>query len=214
MRDQDTRAATRMLELLSDVLRQVLRTDQPHEISLDDELQFLERYLAIEQVRFSDRLRATIDVEASLRDAAVPAFVLQPLVENALRHGVAKRSDAGQVAISARRAGATLVLSVCDDGAGLPTQHLTLGAGARSHEARGSDVNGRGLGLSNTRERLTTLYGERAHLELRPRSSGGTIATVTIPYRSYAASSVLGAPHSVPGTEGRVPSPDSPVPTR
>ena len=93
VRDQDTAAAGRMLDLLGDVLRQVLRSDRAHEVSLDDELRFLERYLAIEQVRFSDRLRVRFDVDDDLRDATVPEFVLQPLVENALRHGIAKRAE-------------------------------------------------------------------------------------------------------------------------
>ena len=78
-------------ELLGDMLRHVLRTDQPHEIPLADELRFVEQYLAIEQVRFSDRLRVNWHIDEHARDALVPAFVLQPLVENAIRHGVTRR---------------------------------------------------------------------------------------------------------------------------
>jgi signal transduction histidine kinase len=175
VRDQDTVNAARMLDLLSDVLRQVLRADQAHETSLGAELDFLERYLAIEQVRFSDRLKVRFDVDEDLRDAAVPAFVLQPLVENALRHGIARRVDGGTVEVSARREGDALVLSVTDDG-----------PGAADADAAGQPPSGNGLGLANTRERLTTLYGERASLELRTRMDdrvAGTIATVRLPYR-------------------------------
>ena len=173
VRDQDTASATRMLELLSDVLRQVLRADQAHEMSLADEIGFLERYLAIEQVRFSDRLRVRFDVDGALLDAAVPAFLLQPLVENALRHGIANRADGGVVEISAHRDGDVLVLSVTDNGPG-----IAASTGQR-------DTGGNGLGLPNIRERLTTLYGPQATLELRASDTrgSGTLAVVRLPYR-------------------------------
>ena len=172
VRDQDTAAAGRMLSLLSDVLRQVLRTDQSHEVSLADELNFLERYLAIEQVRFSDRLRVAMNVDDALKDAAVPPFLLQPLVENALRHGIARRDDAGRVEISARRVGDDLVLEVRDDGPGVDA-------------LRGPSDASNGVGLSNVRERLTTMYGARAHLKLLSPAdgAGGTAAIVTLPLR-------------------------------
>lgn len=172
VRDQDTAAASRMLELLSDVLRQVLRTDQTHEVSLADELSFLERYLAIEQVRFSDRLRVELAVEDSLEDAAVPAFLLQPLVENALRHGISRRDDAGRIEISAREVDDVLVLEVRDDGPG-----VTADGGNRDES--------NGVGLRNVRERLATLYGANASLRLQsPTLEGhGTVAVVTLPLR-------------------------------
>lgn len=171
VRDQRTREATTMLELLSDVLRQVLRTDPAHEVRLSDELRFIEQYLSIEQVRFSDRLRVSFAVDADARDAVVPGFVLQPLVENALRHGLAERAEEGSIKIGARHEGGELVLSVRDDGVGL----------------RGADagVRGQGLGLANTRERLATLYGDRARLELAANPEGGTTATVRLPYRHH-----------------------------
>ncbi|MFN2563696.1 MAG: sensor histidine kinase [Gemmatimonadaceae bacterium] len=170
VRDQRTREATTMLELLSDVLRQVLRTDPGHEVPLADELRFLEQYLAIEQVRFSDRLQVTFAVESDVRDGAVPAFVLQPLVENALRHGLADRSEEGLVEIAARREGVDLVLSVRDNGVGL----------------RPGALAGQGLGLANTRERLATLYGDRARLDLSSGPAGGTTAMVRLPYKRVA----------------------------
>ena len=178
VRDQDTSNAARMLELLSDVLRQVLRADQTHEVSLDEELGFLERYLAIEQVRFSDRLQVRFRVDDTLRGAAVPAFVLQPLVENALRHGIAKRADGGVVEISAARDGTALVLSVHDNGPGVT---VPLEASANG---------GNGLGLANTRERLTTLYGARGTLELAATPGEGTRAVVRLPYHQTTHAAV------------------------
>jgi two-component system LytT family sensor kinase len=168
VRDQRTAAATRMIELLGDVLHTVLRSDPRHEIPLRDEIVFLERYLAIEQVRFSDRLSVRWEIGDQLRDALVPEFVLQPLVENALRHGIAKRSDAGVLEISARRDGASLMLTVSDDGAGLTD----------------SPESKTGVGLANVRERLRTLYGDTARLDVAPRAGGGAVATVVFPYRT------------------------------
>ena len=171
VRDQDTNAATRMLELLSEALRQALRDDQGIEVPLAQELYFLEQYLAIEQVRFSDRLRPAVMVDASLHDAAVPGFILQPLVENAIRHGIAQRSGAGLLEIGARLDDGVLVLTVRDDGPG-PRTPLA----ARQ-----------GLGLANTRERLATMYGSRASLTLARGEEGGAIATIRLPYHVLAA---------------------------
>src|SRR5580700_2175172 len=102
VREKDTAAASQMLELLSDVLRQALRSDQRHEVPLAEELQFLEQYLAIEQVRFADRLSVQWIIEDRARASLVPGFIMQPIVENALKHGIAMRAGAGRVEISAR----------------------------------------------------------------------------------------------------------------
>ncbi len=168
VRDKETAAASRMLELLADVLRQVLDTNRPREVPLRDELLFVERYLAIEQVRFSDRLRVEWSIENRARSALVPDLVMQPLVENAIRHGVARRAQAGTLVISARVVGAALELGVRDDGAGI--------------EAAESEREG--VGLSNTKERLRTLYGEAASVTITSRAAGGTEVLLRLPYRT------------------------------
>jgi len=165
VRDQNTEAASRMLELLSDVLRLVLRAEGSHETRLSTELHFLERYLAIEQVRFSDRLRTRVEVDVAIRRAAVPQFILQPLVENAVRHGISRRTDAGLLEIMAQRDGDTLVLTVRDNGPGL-----------------GPAAPASGVGLVNTRARLAALYGDRATLEIANAAGGGAVVTIRLPY--------------------------------
>lgn len=168
VRDRDTATATRLIEQLGDVLRRVMRADRPPEVTLAEELEFVRQYLAIEEVRFSDRLRPTFDIEPGLERAAVPEFVLQPLVENALRHGLARRVTATLLRIEARREGDELVLRVTDDGPG-------------PDEAPAEETTG--VGLMNLRERLASLYGARARLELVGTPGGGAIATVRLPYR-------------------------------
>lgn len=174
VRDKDHVTATRVLEELGDILRQVLRTEQPEEVSLEQEIGFLRRYLGIEQVRFSDRLRTSFRLSPDILGAAVPEFILQPLVENAVRHGIAERMDAGQIIISARREGDDLVLIVEDDGPGFETDRPTAG-----------------VGLANTRERLQVLYGRQATLALAPRSGGGTVATIRLPYKEAGGAGSL-----------------------
>ena len=178
VRDQETAAASRMVELLSDVLRQVLRAGQVQETTLADELVFVRNYLAIEQVRFADRLHVDFDIDATVLSAAVPTFILQPIVENAMRHGIAKQAGAGILRLAARREGGDLVLIVSDNGPGL---------GLRAGEGQ------LGLGLANTRARLATLYGNRASLTLGTAPAGGTVATLRFPYRE-AAPRTNGAP--------------------
>lgn len=166
IRDKDTANAERMLELLSELLRQVLTSDNRQEVPLDEELRFLDGYLAVAQIRFSDRLRIVRNIDPRVVDALVPQFVLQPLVENALRHGISESVAGGTIEIAAQLEGEDLVLTVGDDGPGIS-----------------STPNGGGVGLRNVRERISTLYGAGAVLELQPRSGGGTVARVRIPYR-------------------------------
>ena len=165
VRDHNTRDASRMLELLGGVLRQVLQSEKRHEVTLDEELRFIEQYLAIEQVRFSDRLQVRWSIEPAARDCLVPAFILQPLVENAVRHGVAKSSGESVVEVTARRSGGRLVLGVRDNGPGY------------------SPASGVGVGLANTRARLETLFGKAARLEVGGAEGGGTLATVCLPLK-------------------------------
>ena len=166
VRDGENVAATRVIEQLSEVLRTTLDRTRDSEVSLDDELALLRQYLDVEQARFSDRLRPTIDVPPALLSAAVPSFALQHLVENAVRHGIARRSAAGRITVSARRDGNVLELSVRDDGGGLTGEPPMPGHG-----------------IENTRERLRTLYGDAATLELVPAPDQGAIARLRIPYR-------------------------------
>jgi two-component system LytT family sensor kinase len=169
VRDQRGDTAVRILEQLSEMLRQVLRTDRPHLIPLRDELLLLRQYLDIEQIRFSDRLRVEYQLDADALNGLVPAFILQPLVENALRHGLADQLGDALIEISARRAGNRLELSVRDNGRGLTEQPRA------------------GIGLENTRERLATLYGSAARLELRTHPQGGAVALLQIPWSSEAS---------------------------
>ncbi|HLA11525.1 MAG TPA: histidine kinase [Pyrinomonadaceae bacterium] len=165
VRDQNTRTASRMLELLSGVLRQVLQSEKRQEVTLDEELAFIERYLAIEQVRFSDRLQVRWSIDPAIRNALVPEFILQPLLENAVRHGVAKRSAPGLIEVAARESDGDIVLSVQDNG---PGYHA---------------MSDPGVGLSNTRMRLEALFGKTGELRLVGAPRGGTIATVRFPLR-------------------------------
>jgi two-component system LytT family sensor kinase len=167
VRDNDRQAAVNVIELLSEVLRTTLSSHRMNEVPLGEELELVRQYVAIEEARFSDRLRPQFEIDDSLLSAATPSFALQHLVENAIRHGIAKRPDAGRLIISARRDGAMLELSVIDDGVGV-----------------GADVvMPQGHGVENTRERLRALYGERASLNITGRAGGGAIATLRTPYR-------------------------------
>ena len=167
VRDRDSATAARMLELLGEMLHRVIRADRPQEVPLRDELEFVRQYLTIEQIRFPDRLHPDIAVPGDLLEALVPDFILQPLVENAIRHGLAQRVGATMLRVEAHRDGEDLVLSVTDDGPG-----------------PGAAPSTEGVGLANTRERLTTLYGGRGSLTLTRTTSGGAMATVRLPFRS------------------------------
>jgi two-component system LytT family sensor kinase len=167
VRDGDRTGAVRIVEQLSDVLRRTLSRHRTNEVTLDEELDLVRQYLAIEQARFSDRLRPVFEIEDAVRSAAVPGFAVQHLVENAIRHGIARRSDVGLVSVVARREGDTLLIVVADDGPAIdPAAAMPPGHG-----------------IENTRERLRALYGDGASLVVAPAASGGTIATLRVPYR-------------------------------
>lgn len=165
VRDGDRSGAVRIIEQLSEVLRRTLSRHQANEVTLAEEVDLVRQYLAIEQARFSDRLRPEVDVPDELGMAAVPAFAVQHLVENAVRHGIARREEAGVVGIRARRDGSRLVVTVRDDGPGQPSQQAPAGHG-----------------IENTRDRLRALYGSEASLALEP-ADPGVLATLTVPFR-------------------------------
>lgn len=171
---RDVEAADRMIALLSDLLRMSLDQDDRHQVSLQDELDFLNRYLAIEQIRFRDRLQVKIDVEPSCMPAQVPRLILQPLVENSIRHGIAMRSAAGRIAVKGRRKGHRLHLEVWDDGPG-------LSEGTVLHE---------GVGLANTRARLEQIYGPEHRFELRNAEVGGLEVHLEIPFEEQPRAAV------------------------
>jgi LytS/YehU family sensor histidine kinase len=142
-------------------------------VELRDELAFLRRYLEVEEARFPDRLRTEIRADPGTLDARVPNLVLQPLVENAIKHGVSRRAQAGRVTVSAVREGAALVLRVMDDGPGL-------------NGARESAVRSPGVGLRNVQARLRHLYGTAQGFTLEDAPAGGAVATVTLPFHVRA----------------------------
>jgi signal transduction histidine kinase len=174
--------AARMLSRVSDFLRLTLAAPVRDEVALAEEIDYVRRYLEIERVRFGDRLRVEIDVGADAWEAAVPVFVLQPLVENAVRHAIAPRETGGSITVAASRAGDRVRISIVDDGPGL---------------GNGSNGNGAGrIGLSNTRDRLRALYGEGGRLELANAPGGGTRATIEVPYaRSQSDSNGTSGQH-------------------
>jgi signal transduction histidine kinase len=163
-------AAASMIARLSDFLRLSLDATETPEISVAEELEFVRRYLEIEQVRFGDRLKVAIDVPADAMHGLVPALVLQPLVENAVKHGVLPREKGGSVTVTVTRNNGTLQLRVADDGPGLPV---------------GAPV-ARAVGLSNTAARLAELYADKASFSLDSSPGGGVTATMEIPFRTAA----------------------------
>lgn len=179
----DVDAADRMISKLSDLLRLSLEDDHRHQVSLREELAFLDHYVAIEMIRFQDRLRVEMDIEPDCLDAQVPKLILQPLVENAIRHGIALRSAAGKVVLSGRRTGGRLRLSVADDGPGMP---------------HGPDGLRLGVGLANTRARLEQLYGEDQRFDFRNARTGGFEAVLEMPFEWQAR-----LPVSSPRATGR-----------
>jgi sensor histidine kinase YesM len=165
MRD-DANAANRMLVRLSELLRVALKSESSQEVSLKEELEFLRGYLEIEQMRFQDRLTVDFAVDKEALDAQVPNLILQPLVENAIRHGIAPLAEAGKIRIAARRQNGFVELSVSDNGKGLIDSAKESG----------------GIGLSNTRERLEKLYGENQKFEIASAAGGGLQVKIQIPY--------------------------------
>ncbi|MEW6130361.1 MAG: histidine kinase [Acidobacteriota bacterium] len=171
--DEDAQAADEMLARLGDFLRLTLENSGAQTVTLQEELEFLRRYLDIEQVRFQDRLQVQFDIEPQTLSAQVPNMILQPMIENAIRHGIAERISGGRIEIRARNQNAKLLLEIKDDGAGLHSNPATS--------------NGQGVGLANTRARLQQIYGALHRFELVNAEEGGTLVTLEIPFIVDAA---------------------------
>ncbi len=167
---EDVETADRMVVYLGDFLRATLSDVSGQEVSLKRELEMLSNYLQIERVRFQDRLQVKMDISADVMDACVPNLILQPLVENAIKHGIAPFSLDGRIDIRAKRENGSLRIQVCDDGPGI---------------AAGQDVFKEGVGLTNTRARLRHLYGSAQRLGLENVSGGGFIVDLKIPFQEH-----------------------------
>lgn len=164
----DADKADYMVTSLSDLLRRALDLGSTQEIALEDELALLDRYLDIQRARFGERLQVHCHVADEVRRSAVPVLLLQPLVENAIHHGLSARTNAGRIDIDARRRGALLAISVSDDGPGVSGDAL---AGRER------------FGLGNTRARLEALYGREQRLELTNGTNGGALVSIELPLR-------------------------------
>jgi two-component system, LytTR family, sensor kinase len=168
---KDPKAANRMLSRLSDLLRLALDNAGAQEVSLQQELDFLKHYLEIQQTRFQDRLQVNLAIDPASLEARVPNLILQPIVENAIRHGIAEREANGRIEIQAVRQNGWLQLRVHDNGPGIPpTAQLKLG-----------------IGLKNTQARLAQLYGASHRFELKNADDGGLEVSITVPFRESAS---------------------------
>lgn len=170
---RDPRLAETTLVALSGMLRLALSRSEKQECAFREELEFVERYLEIQQVRFGDKLKAELKIEPDALECVVPTLVLQPLVENAIRHGIEPSENPGTVRVSASLRSGRLVLTVEDDGVGLD--------GAKADSGKNEEWAGTGIGLANLRERLQALYGSQQSLQLTPRIGGGVVVRVEIP---------------------------------
>ncbi|HEX8492181.1 MAG TPA: histidine kinase [Pyrinomonadaceae bacterium] len=177
VRGNEKAPAVNMIVGLSDLLRRALDNADEQEVSLREELKFTELYLDIQKARFSDRLTVRMEIAPETLGALVPNLILQPLVENAIRHGISLNDSAGVIVINTYRDDDMLRIRVCDDGPGLQS-------GWRMEESEG-------IGLANTSERLKHLYGTQHRFELRNGESGGMTVAIAIPFRvSYELASV------------------------
>jgi len=181
VREQHNEAAITMIVRLSEFLRRVVNDSDRQQVLLAEELDFTEKYLDIQKARFGDRLHFTLDIPADLRSAQVPSLILQPMVENAIKHGIAKRVQGGAIHIAAARSNGTLTLCVYNDGPSLPA---------------GWEKTTSGVGVHNVRRRLQGLYGDAFELNLRNRR-GGVEASVSVPYEVPNAASPESRNHAM-----------------
>jgi two-component sensor histidine kinase len=166
---EDPDAADRMIIRLSELLRLTLDHKGDQEVSVREEMECLNLYLEIMKTRFDERLAVSLEVDPGAADARVPAFLLQPLVENAIRHGVLPRKNGGRVAVRIRRNKGVLILEIEDDGPGFAADHAAL--------------TKKGFGMTSTEERLRCLYGEGHGLILKNSQDGGALVRIEIPFR-------------------------------
>jgi two-component system LytT family sensor kinase len=172
---EDVRAADAMITQLSDLLRLTLQASRSHEIPLSEELEIARLYLDLMQKRFENKLRVSYAIDPALNETLVPQLILQPLLENSLRHGMKSGSAAMEISVAAHRENGSLILQITDNGSGLS-------------ETDPSGVFGRGLGLSNIRNRLTQLYGERQQFTIENQSAGGAKVTLCVPLHTSVTS--------------------------
>jgi signal transduction histidine kinase len=168
--ERDPQGVRRMLARLGELLRYTLEDGAEAEVTLRQEVDFLDRYLEIQRIRFQGRLQVEREIAPYVADALIPNLILQPIVENALKHGASKAEGMGRVEIRARREGDRLVVHVIDNGPGLQDDTLP--------------EEQRGFGLRNTRERLEELYGDSFELSFRSPDDGGLIATISLPFHT------------------------------
>lgn len=166
VRKQETQAADEMLTNLGELLQRTLENEKAQKVPLRQEIDYLQLYLDIQKVRFQDRLTIKMALAPETLNALVPTFLLQPLVENAFQHGIAKKASPGTLELKSHKVNSALQIQVCDDGPGIPPQGPKDG----------------GVGLKNTRARLRELYQERQALHLENSPKGGAIITVVLPY--------------------------------
>jgi LytS/YehU family sensor histidine kinase len=172
--DRDPRGVRRMIARLSDLLRATLEPSADPETSLSREIALTEKYLEILEIRFQGRLQTSLDAPPDVRAALVPPLILQPLIENAMKHAVSRTSEPSRIDVRIARSGHELILTVEDTGAASTATEAT------------EDMSGAGIGLANTRARLEQLYGDEQSLVFARNAAGGTAVTIRLPYHTGA----------------------------
>jgi two-component system, LytTR family, sensor kinase len=168
IRENRNDAAVNMIAGLSDFLRHVVEDSNRQEVHLEEEIEHTQKYLEIQKVRFAERLALTVEIPSELLRSRVPSLILQPMVENAVKHGIARRAQGGEIRITALRSNGMLTLKVYNDGPGLATDYENTGSG---------------VGISNARARLRGLYGDSFELKMQNQGSHGVEALVSVPFR-------------------------------
>ncbi|MFW2349627.1 sensor histidine kinase [Qipengyuania sp.] len=197
---KQSETANAMLTRLSSFLRHTLVTQPGGKVSVAQEVETLQLYLGIEQMRFEERLRTTFRVEPQAADARLPAMLLQPLVENAIKYGVSPQEEGAEISIVAQVVGPRLRVTVSDTGPGMTMNDIEDGLPAvRPTHARRDST---GVGLTNIRDRLAQAYGEEHRFEIRSPESGGFSVLIELPYETEEQDEALSAPQSAPAQQG------------